>query len=729
MWRKPPNEPAPPPNSRRPSHPSSHQASSSQNTHHTIKGTSAAPETAVGTNSPMAPLTLPSEENGSASAKLEPTAATTAGKTSTSASGATDDNVKDNENPKVNDPPSPEPQPSCEIKNGLKKAVLRRQASLSSGEKAFLHALLVDPVVPAELEHTDGAPSPSDANESSALLHKKQMARAKAVLDDDVLFSLPFGGRGDDIDGARADNGIATKGQSVQPPRTRRNQSHHIGLWRAHEEGIGPKEIRRLASQKSFSGIGGVAASKEDASGKAGADSDDLILKRLKSRRSSKAVSPKSQQGKPRDEDEDDKDDDDASANSFGSIKSDEEVRRDKDDLSSASSWGLSEGGFDHYDAWAVLKDEYADDFGFSYRDGVGENAATQADSDEESDNAHLFKIIGTGADDVAAHPHVLSPPLMDSLLNFVPESLADQNFWLRFSLVRDGANLEILKRYVRAAPNTILAIETSNGDVFGAFTSSPWRQSPSYFGSGQAFLWKMRYNRMTPCHSLFEQAHLESEIDVFFYSGLNDYVQLCTAGKIAVGGGELDTTGKEEHGNDVAAAPYVYLEEGEHYGFGIAIADDLLHGTSSPCATFRNPCLVNHSSRGEVFEIVNLEVWSFTPCESVDAAERLEMTKFFVQESVLSSIASSLDSDTPGSFVSGMHSRGTSMFSGADLRQEEFYRRVGEENVDDEIKRMGFEYQNMLRPGGQNSMRSPYFASNGSSGPGDLGMHSPRMP
>ena len=148
-------------------------------------------------------------------------------------------------------------------------------------------------------DHKDGAPS--DANESTALLHKEQMARAKAVLDDDVLFSLPFGGRGDDIDGAQADSGITAKGQSVQPPRTRRNQSHHIGLWRAHEEGIGPKEIRRLASQKSSSGIGGAAASKENAEGKKGADSDDLILKRLKSRRSSKAVSPKSQQGKTRD--------------------------------------------------------------------------------------------------------------------------------------------------------------------------------------------------------------------------------------------------------------------------------------------------------------------------------------------------------------------------------------------------------------------------------------------
>ena len=673
----------------------------------------------------MAPLNLPPEEKGSASARKESSAAasTSAGKADTSCTR--NDNHRNDENPKVINPQN-ERSPSCEIKNGLKDAVLRRRASLSADEKAFLHALLVDPVGPA-----DDKATPTDADESTALL--------EAVLDDDVLFSLPFGGRGDDIGGAQGDSGIAAKSQSIQPPRTRRNQSHHIGLWRAHEDGIAPKEIRRLASQKSPSGVSGAAAaasSKEE--GKEGTAGDDLILKRIKSRRSSKAVSRKSQPEKARDDATATAaagDDDDASASaasSFGSINSDEEVRRDKDDLSGASSWGLSEGGFDHYDAWAVLKDEYADDFGFSYRDGVRENslvaAAAQADSDEESDNAHLFKIIGTGADDVAAHPHVLSPPLMDSLLNFVPESLADQNFWLRFSLVRDGANLEILKRYVRAAPNTILAIETTNGDVFGSFTSSPWHQSPTYFGSGVAFLWKMRYNRMTPCHSLFEQAHLESEIDIFFYSGLNDYVQLCTSDKIAVGGGELDTTGKEEHGNDGAAAQYVYLEEGEHYGFGIAVADDLLHGTSSPCATFRNPCLVNHSSRGEVFEIVNLEVWSFTPCDTVDAAERLEMTKFFVQESVLSSIASSPDCDNPGSFASGMHSRGTNQFSGADLNQEQFYRRVGQENVDDEVEWMGFEYQNMLRPGGQNSMRSPYFASNGSSGPGDLGMHSPRM-
>ena len=148
----------------------------------------------------MAPLNLPPEEKGSASARKESSAAasTSAGKADTSCTR--NDNHRNDENPKVINPQN-ERSPSCEIKNGLKDAVLRRRASLSADEKAFLHALLVDPVGPA-----DDKATPTDADESTALLHK-------AVLDDDVLFSLPFGGRGDDIGGARGDSGIEAKGQ------------------------------------------------------------------------------------------------------------------------------------------------------------------------------------------------------------------------------------------------------------------------------------------------------------------------------------------------------------------------------------------------------------------------------------------------------------------------------------------------------------------------------------
>jgi hypothetical protein len=92
-----------------------------------------------------------------------------------------------------------------------------------------------------------------------------------------------------------------------------------------------------------------------------------------------------------------------------------------------------------------------------------------------------MFKIIGTDADDARSIPHVLSPPLMESLLNFVPERIANDNYWLKFSLIRDGASLDILKKYCRAARYTILAIETTNGEVFGSFTSAPWRNYNKY--------------------------------------------------------------------------------------------------------------------------------------------------------------------------------------------------------------------------------------------------------
>ena len=218
-------------------------------------------------------------------------------------------------------------QQPCEVKNGLKRAVFRRQASLSVGEKAFLRALLVDPVSPLPAQQqssvsndtskSDVGGSESHTTSDLPPCHKEQMSRATSVLDDDVLFSLPFGGRGDEV--GDEDQHVSARGQSIQPPRTRRNQSHHIGLWRAHEEGIAPKEIRRFASQASS------MMDNKDASAQ---------LKRLKSRRSSKA--PKSQTSLATGDENEGKDEDDAaSASSFGdSIHSDEEVRRDKDDLS-----------------------------------------------------------------------------------------------------------------------------------------------------------------------------------------------------------------------------------------------------------------------------------------------------------------------------------------------------------------------------------------------------------
>jgi hypothetical protein len=270
-----------------------------------------------------------------------------------------------------------------------------------------------------------------------------------------------------------------------------------------------------------------------------------------------------------------------------------------KNDLEDqGASWDMESNDdfVEHYDAWNVLKDEYAVGYG--------------------ANDTLPFRILGTSADDVDAHPHVLSPPLMESLQNFFPYSISEDNFWMKYSLLRDGASMHSLLQHSRGAKYTIIAIETVDGEVFGSFTADSWRKGWNYFGSGESFLWRMRQPRVTPCHSIIDQAQLESELDVYPWTGDNNCIQLCTHEKLAVGGG---TPSMEKKDDKIV------------WGFGLAIDRDLLHGTSSHCATFRSPPL-SHIHDSSPFEIVNIEVWTTTPCYSLEDAEKLEMGKLFLQ-------------------------------------------------------------------------------------------------
>uniref|UniRef100_A0A7S3QCD2 Oxidation resistance protein 1 n=1 Tax=Chaetoceros debilis TaxID=122233 RepID=A0A7S3QCD2_9STRA len=260
-------------------------------------------------------------------------------------------------------------------------------------------------------------------------------------------------------------------------------------------------------------------------------------------------------------------------ANRLGSVndsdKTDITVQDDQNDGSGSSS-SLSSHGDDEirqYDSWQVLQDEYARDFGFDYKPDVSGEVCDE--------NSQSFKIIGTSTDDIAAQPHVLSPPIMESLLSFVPDTLSCENFWLKYSLVRDGANIDTFRNYTRAAAHTILAIQTSNGEVFGSFTSSAWQIGSTYFGSGESFVWRMRHNRMDTCYSLYEKAQLESEIDIYPYSSLNSCVQLCKHDMLGVGAGEIQ--------NKNIASNFVEECRGnEELGFAFVLQSDFLTGTTS---------------------------------------------------------------------------------------------------------------------------------------------------
>ena len=146
------------------------------------------------------------------------------------------------------------------------------------------------------------------------------------------------------------------------------------------------------------------------------------------------------------------------------------------------------------------------------------------------------------------------------------------------------------------------------NRSATGSYTSEPWRKTWGYYGTGESFLWRLRQSRETSCSddsssssgessshvknrggtiSVLEQAKMESEVDVYPWTGENEMIQVCTTDRIAVGGGSLNVTDsnpnkKSKHDvmNNVGDDDNTAVEKGASGdgGFGFALEADLLH-------------------------------------------------------------------------------------------------------------------------------------------------------
>ncbi|KAL3772599.1 hypothetical protein ACHAWO_003654 [Cyclotella atomus] len=213
--------------------------------------------------------------------------------------------------------------------------------------------------------------------------------------------------------------------------------------------------------------------------------------------------------------------------------------------------------------------------------------------------------------------PHVLSPLLMKCLRDHLPYALKEENFWLKYSLVRDGASLDVIFKNLRHSRNTVLAIETTKGEVFGSFTGHAWRNNGNnYYGSCDAFVWNLRRRRDEDnCRSLDEYILRESTLDVYPWAskGGNRNVQLSNSKKLFVGGGEPDSevlASVDRHREGINGKDCEEDGDKIEWGMALALDKDLLFGTSSRCATFGSTPLNGKETESQVFEIGNIEIW-----------------------------------------------------------------------------------------------------------------------
>ena len=244
------------------------------------------------------------------------------------------------------------------------------------------------------------------------------------------------------------------------------------------------------------------------------------------------------------------------------------------------------------------------------------EDKTVDLEQEDLDDNA-TFCVLAHSIDDFLDTPAVLTPPIMDALRTYLPFAVKHDNFWLKYSL-NDGASMTTLLHKIRNSARTIIAIETDQGEVFGSFTSSPWRVKPSgFYGSAEAFVWRLKKSRFTRCASIQEQIDLESDVEVFEWSRENRNIQSCKGfnDEMTVGGGgyedDPDNTDKD-------------------FGSALTLSDDLSRGFSERCLTFDSPSLCSRNIDG-VFNILNIEVWTLTPVLSLDEAEKLELSRHFI--------------------------------------------------------------------------------------------------
>ncbi|KAI1630749.1 hypothetical protein F4809DRAFT_241950 [Biscogniauxia mediterranea] len=252
---------------------------------------------------------------------------------------------------------------------------------------------------------------------------------------------------------------------------------------------------------------------------------------------------------------------------------------------------------------------------------------------------------------DTGADERLLPRAIAEEIRTFLPERLKIMEDWrLVYSLYQNGSSLATLyklcEEYRGRRVGFVLVVRDGKDGIFGAYLTEAPHPAPSYFGTGECFLWRasmhaplppppsadttdLNYRSTTiasPTASSFPSSgsgsgnnadllapgptdpttnKLSSSASTtpdsknnnnnpnqppaqsvrfqnFAYSGANDYCIFCETKFLSVGGGRGGR-------------------------FGLWLDDELGRGHSAECDTFANEPL---SEEGEKFDVLGVELW-----------------------------------------------------------------------------------------------------------------------
>ncbi|KAL1881355.1 hypothetical protein VTK73DRAFT_4362 [Phialemonium thermophilum] len=106
--------------------------------------------------------------------------------------------------------------------------------------------------------------------------------------------------------------------------------------------------------------------------------------------------------------------------------------------------------------------------------------------------------------DDTPAEARLLTPAIAEEIRIMVPARLSIVDDWnLVYSLEQDGASLTTLyekcAKYQGKRVGFVLAVKDQEGGIFGAYLSDFPHPAPSYYGTGECFLWRASVTASLP--------------------------------------------------------------------------------------------------------------------------------------------------------------------------------------------------------------------------------------
>ncbi|KAJ8394669.1 hypothetical protein AAFF_G00044720 [Aldrovandia affinis] len=160
----------------------------------------------------------------------------------------------------------------------------------------------------------------------------------------------------------------------------------------------------------------------------------------------------------------------------------------------------------------------------------------------------------------------LLQADQIEKLAKNLPPRTIGYPWTLAFGTTKHGMSIKTLYRAMQGQDTPVLmVIKDSDGEVFGALASEPFKVSDGFYGTGETFLFTFY-----------------PDFEVFKWTGDNMFFIKGDMDSLAFGGGG-----------------------GE---FGLWLDGDLYHGRSHSCKTFGNPML----SKKEDFYVQDIEIWSF---------------------------------------------------------------------------------------------------------------------